>query len=88
MEKSLVIFQPARNVFGLLTWKKAIIFQTYLFTCIFIIFNSTLIINFTFIMLTIMMLVFDLGMSFGKVEKGLEIYIQNCVGTLTAITPS
>jgi len=39
--------------------------------------------NFTF-MLTIIVPVFDLGMSFGKLESGksLQIYVQNCVGTL------
>jgi len=33
---------------------------------------------------TITALVFDLDMSFGKVQSGksLEIYVQNCVGTL------
>jgi len=41
----------------------------------------------TFIALTIIVPVFDLGMPFGKVQvwkksrKSLEIYIQNCVAT-------
>jgi len=30
--------------------------------------------------------VFDLGMSFGKVKKSLEVYIQNCVAILSAFS--
>jgi len=35
---------------------------------------------FAFIVLTVIVRVFDVGMSFGKVESSLKIYIQHCVG--------
>jgi len=51
--------------------------------------------NFTYMVLNIIALIFDLGKSYGNVRSGtypenvwktswksLEIYIQNCVGTL------
>jgi len=43
--------------------------------------------NFTFIVLTIIVPLFDLGMSFGKVKSGksLEVYVQNCVGNLEVV---
>jgi len=48
--------------------------------------------NFTFIVVTIVAPVFDLGVSFGEVKfwkesgKILNIYIQTCVGTLNVAT--
>ena len=52
--------------FCLLVWKKKIIFQTWLFDMHFHK-NSFKITNFTFIVLTIIMPVFYLGMPFKKV---------------------
>ena len=49
--------------------KIKIIFRFDLLTCIFIIFYPRLY-NFTFIVFTIIIPVFDLGMSFGKVKSG------------------
>jgi len=51
-------------------------------------------INYTFIVLTITLREFDLGMSFGKVKSGkslersqkVSFYIQNCVGALQTST--
>jgi len=57
-----------KSFFELLLWKKKIVSRLILLTCIFIIFYSRLIINFTFIVLSIIVSVFDLGMSFVKVK--------------------
>jgi len=76
------------NFLGLLVWKNEILFQTWSFDMhsdnIYSDFFYKIDNNFIFTVLTIVVPVFDLGMSFGKVTsgKGLQIYIQNCVGTL------
>jgi len=78
-----------KNFFGLLVWKKKIIIQTWSFDIHFhnISFKTD---NFAFIVLTIIVPVFNLAMdmSFRKVQawkmagKSLEICIRNCAWTL------
>jgi len=66
----MVIFQSGslekKIFFGLLVWKKKIIFQTWFFDMHFhnILFKID---HFNLIVLTIIVPVFDLGVSFGKV---------------------
>jgi len=62
-------------------------FPDYLLTCNLIILYSDIFYKIdilTLMVLTIIMPVFNLHMSFGKVKTGksLEIYIETCVGTL------
>jgi len=77
MEKSLVIFPAGKSrkktFFGVLVWEKEIIFQTWSFdmhsdNILFWYFDK--IDNLTFIVLTVTVPVFGLGVSFGKVKSG------------------
>jgi len=72
MKKSLVIFQPGKvwkKIFGLLCIGIRKYFQDLIFDMHCDIFDK--IDNFlTFILLTIIVPVFDLGMSFGKIKPG------------------
>jgi len=82
-------FPPRKSLekfFDLVVWKKKIIFQIRSFDMQFHNILIKMDNNFTFIMLTIIVPVFDLGMWFGKVKSGNiysklrrnPVYLQDC----------
>ena len=88
VEKSFGLF-PAwkKHVFWSVSMERGGNFPDYLLTCNLIILYSDIFYKIdilTLMVLTIIMPVFNLHMSFGKVKTGksLEIYIETCVGTL------